>query len=110
MVPKSYKRSIIQCFFYRIYRACSSWKKIHESLIKAKGILERNQYPPNFYKPIISATIKKIVKPCIEKVNNDDGNNENLPAKSSNTTSCNVTKTEDIPSIFETKSKGRAQE
>ena len=67
--PKRYKRSVIQGFVYRIYRACSSLKKCHESLIKAKDILERNQYPPNFYEPIISATAEKIVKPYIEKVN-----------------------------------------
>ena len=42
--------------------------------------MERNQYPPNFYEPI-SATSKKIVKTCIENVNNDDANNENSPSK-----------------------------
>ena len=56
-------------------------EKLHESLIKAEDILERSRYSPNFYKPIISATIEKIVKPCIEKVNNGDANNENSPAK-----------------------------
>ena len=81
MAPKSYKRSVIQGFVYRIYRACSSWKKIHEGLIKAKDILERNQYPPNFYELIISASTENIVKPSIEKVNNADVNNKNLPAK-----------------------------
>ena len=39
--------------------------------------MERKQYPPNFYEPVISATIEKIVKPCNEKVNNDDATNEN---------------------------------
>ena len=43
--------------------------------------MEQNQYPPNFYEPIISATIENIVKPSIEKVNNADVNNKNLPAK-----------------------------
>ena len=42
MAPKRYRRSLIQSFVYQIYRACSSWKKFHESLIKAKDILERN--------------------------------------------------------------------
>ena len=42
MAPKRYRRSVIQSFVYQIYRACSSWKKFHESLIKAKDILERN--------------------------------------------------------------------
>ena len=56
-------------------------KKFHESLIKAKDILELNQYPPNFFKPIISATIEKIVKSCTDKDNNNDADNENSPAK-----------------------------
>ena len=81
MALKRYKRSVIQAFVYRIYRACSSRNKFHESLIKAKDILERNQCPPDFYEPIISATIEKIVQPCIEKVNNDDANNGNSPPK-----------------------------
>ena len=81
MAPKRYKRSVIQGFVYRIYRACSSWTKFHESLINAKDILERNQNQPNFYEPIISATIEKIVKPCIENVNNDDASNKNSPAE-----------------------------
>ena len=81
MAPKSYKRSVIPGFVYQIYRPCSSWKKFHESLIKAKDIFERNIDPPNFYKPIIAATIEKIVKPCNEKVHSDDVNNENSPVK-----------------------------
>ena len=43
--------------------------------------MERNQNQPNFYEPIISATIEKIVKPCIENVNNDDASNKNSPAE-----------------------------
>ena len=81
MAPKSYKRSVIPGFVYQIYRPCSSWKKFHESLIKAKDIFERNIYPPNFYKPIISATTEEIVKPCNEKVHSDNVNNENSPVK-----------------------------
>ena len=34
-----------------------------------------------FYETIISATLEKIVKPCNEKVNNDDASNENSPTK-----------------------------
>ena len=43
--------------------------------------MEQNQYPLDFYGPIISLTIEKIVKPCNKKVNNDDANNKNSPAK-----------------------------
>ena len=81
MTPKRYKHSVIQGFDYRIYRACCSWKKSHESLIKAEEILQQNQYPSSFSESIISATIENIVKPCIEKVDNDDVNNENLQVK-----------------------------
>ena len=47
---------------YRIYRACTSWELFHSSLEKAKQVLERNQYPPNFYDPIIKDTINKIIE------------------------------------------------
>ena len=62
LAPKKYKRSVIQGFMFRIHRACSSWKYFHESLKKAKDILERNQYPPNYYEPIIKDTLEKIIR------------------------------------------------
>ena len=53
LAPKRYKRSVVAGFVHRIFRACSTWNLFHESLEKAKRILERNQYPPMFYDPII---------------------------------------------------------
>ena len=47
-------------FVYRIYRACSNWKNFHDSLERAKRVLERNQYPPTFYEPIISQTLNDL--------------------------------------------------
>ena len=61
LAPKRYKRSVVSGFVHRIYRACSSWEYIHSSLEKAKRILERNQYPPMFYNPIIEETLNHIV-------------------------------------------------
>lgn len=61
--PRKYKRSVVQGFVHRIYRACSEWKLFDESMARAKQTLERNQYPPEFYDPIISATISKLVSP-----------------------------------------------
>ena len=61
LAPKRYKRSVVSGFVYRIHRACSSWILFHESLEKAKKILERNQYPPAFYEPIINETISTIM-------------------------------------------------
>ena len=60
VAPKRYKRSFVQGFVFRIYRACSSWERFHESLTKGKEILERNQYLLGFYDPIISSAIAKI--------------------------------------------------
>ena len=59
--PRRYKRSVAAGFVYRIHRACSSWKNFSDSLAKAKCILEKNQYPPDFYEPIIEQALKKII-------------------------------------------------
>ena len=61
VAPKRYKRSVVSGLVYRIFRACSTWESFHESLMKAKTILENNQYPAEFYDPIISDTLKKII-------------------------------------------------
>ena len=53
LAPKRYKRSVVLGFVHRIYRECSTWENFHDSLTKAKKLLERNQYPPEFYDPII---------------------------------------------------------
>ncbi len=61
LAPKRYKRSVVSGFVYRIFRACSNWTNFHQSLEKAKTILERNQYPPSFYDPIIKQTLETIL-------------------------------------------------
>ena len=43
-----------------MYQACSSRKNFSDSLAKAKSTLEKNQYPPDFYEPIIEQALKKI--------------------------------------------------
>ena len=60
LAPKKYKWSVVSGFVYRIHRACSTWKNFHTSLEKAKRVLEKNQYPPDFYEPIILDTIENI--------------------------------------------------
>ena len=60
-LPPSYKRSVVSGFIYRIHRACSSWNLFHESLEKAKRILECNQHPPAFYVPIIKQALDTII-------------------------------------------------
>ena len=60
LAPKRYKRSVVSGFVYRIYRACSNWENFHTSLERAKKVLERNQYPPSFYEPIIESALNAI--------------------------------------------------
>ena len=50
LAPKRYKWSVVSA-------------NVHESLEKAKKILEKNQYPPDFYEPIIKQTLTNIVSP-----------------------------------------------
>ena len=61
LAPRRYKHSVVSGFVHRIYRACSSWELFHDSLEKAKKILEQNQYPPSFYDPIIEKTLSNII-------------------------------------------------
>jgi len=61
MAPKRFKRSVVSGFVYRIYRACSDWTSFDTSLQRAKKVLERNQYPPAFYEPIIEQAINNIL-------------------------------------------------
>ena len=63
LAPKKYKRSVVSGFVHRIYRSCSTWKHIHDSLEKAKEVLIKNQYPPSFFDPIIKDTLQKVIQP-----------------------------------------------
>ena len=72
MAPKKYKRSVVSGIVHRIYRACSTWKNIHESLNRAKQILAQNQYPEDFYEPIIHQTLTKLILPPVNNESEDD--------------------------------------
>ena len=81
LAPKRYKRSIVSGFVHRIFRACSNWLNFHNSLEDAKKILEANQYPPNFYDPIIKDTIESLVtKQKVSKTGPDRDSGE-IPTK-----------------------------
>ena len=62
MAPTKYKRTVVSGLVHRVYRACSSWNNFHESLVKAKKLLDDNQYPEKFYEPIIRNSINKIIE------------------------------------------------
>ena len=66
LAPMRYKRAAVIGFVHRIYRACSNWQNFHESLERAKGILQKNQYPSQFTDKIIHDTVSKIIL-CEEK-------------------------------------------
>ena len=74
LAPRRYKRGVVSGFVHRIHRACSTWQNFHQSLSKAKEILEKNQYPSTFYEPIIRDTIEKIMTK-IERPKEDDQQN-----------------------------------
>ena len=76
LAPLKYKRSVVSGMVHRIHHACSTWINFHESLEKAKAILQKNQYPPSFYEPIINKTLTKIYS---EK--KKDNNEEEEPEK-----------------------------
>ena len=80
LAPKRYKRSVVAGFVYRIYRACSDWDNFHDSMVRAIRTLENNQYPPNFYEPIIRKALCDI---------RGDQTEENLKSQTKNTSSVN---------------------
>ena len=51
LAPRRYKKSVVQSFVHRIYRCCSSRENVLFSLERAKGILDKNQYPPRSIMP-----------------------------------------------------------
>ena len=69
--PIKYKKSVVTGFVHRIYRACSSWKYFHESLTKAKSILDQNQYPKSFYEPLINRSLDRIINQ-VEKPDDEE--------------------------------------
>ena len=71
LAPKCYKRSVVEGFVHRVYRACSSWENFHNNAEKVKMILQRNQYPQDFYDPVISKTIEKLVSPKVNQKNQE---------------------------------------
>ena len=63
LVPLKYKRSVVTGFVHRIFRACCTWEYFHASLERAKQVLRDNQYPTNFYEPLIHSMIEKFHLP-----------------------------------------------
>ena len=81
LAPRRYKRSVVSGFVHRIYRSCSTWENFDDSMSKAKSILEKNQYPPLFYEPIIAETISKIRDPVTATSKSTNANDQAEPAR-----------------------------
>ena len=43
LAPRRYKKSVVSGFVHRIFRACSTWSHFHNSMQRAKVMLESNQ-------------------------------------------------------------------
>ena len=72
LAPNKFKRSMIVGMVHRIYKACSHWQYITESLTKAKAMLKANQYPEEYIEKTISETLTNI----IQKQNKEHDQNE----------------------------------
>ena len=53
LAQNKYKRAVVTELVYHIFRSCSNWKHVHGHLEKGKVILKNNQYPQDFFEPII---------------------------------------------------------
>ena len=58
--PMRYKRNIVEGAVHRIHHTTTSWYAFDKGIERLKKSLEANQYPPNFYNPIINDSITKI--------------------------------------------------
>ena len=77
LAPNKFKRSMIVGMVHRIYKACSHWQYITESLTKAKAMLKANQYPEEYIERTISETLTNI----IEKQNKEQDQNKDEEKK-----------------------------
>ena len=69
LAPRRYKKSVVSGFVHRIFRACSTWSHFHNSMQRAKVMLESNQYPPTFYEPIINQTLNGLLAAAVQPEN-----------------------------------------
>ena len=60
LTPKRFKRSVVQGFVFRIWRACSSKKSLHESLTKAKEISNETNSPMVFITSLSLQQLKRL--------------------------------------------------
>ena len=72
LAPTNYKRSVVSGMVHRIFRSCSSYQTLHESLQKTKDILRKNQYPESFVDPIIKNTLDKCLQHTVQQIEDNE--------------------------------------
>ena len=72
LAPTNYKRSVVSGMLHRIFRLCSSYHTLHESLQKAKDILRKNQYPESFVDPIFKNTLNKCLQNAVQQMEDEE--------------------------------------
>ena len=77
LAPEKYKRGVIIGMIHRIYRSCSNWKNVTQSLEKARTILKNNQYPEDYTENIISRSLSKIITAESKKETEETEKEEN---------------------------------
>ena len=85
LAPKRYKKSVVQSFVHRIFRCCSSWELMTSSLERAKAVLDKNQYPAEFYEPIIGETLNKIQRSMTQQITTEASNTTSQPTETTGT-------------------------
>ena len=79
--PTKYKRSVVSGLVHRIHRSCSSWKGFHVGLEKAESMLRNNQYPTQYFEPIISRTLSNKIQNCKDKEGDKNDEEDELDEK-----------------------------
>ena len=82
LAPTTYKRNITEGTIHRILNATTSWMSFDDGLQKAIKIWENNQYPPQFYQPIIRKTMDKIINGKSKPINDIRNINEKKEKRS----------------------------
>lgn len=72
-LPMQYKRNLTQILTFRSYKICSTFKKLHQDLVKLKNILISNGFPSKFIDTHIGKTLNKFynTKPIVSEAKRD---------------------------------------
>ena len=69
LAPMRYKKNTVRGTVHRVFNASSNWYAFTESITEVGSMLEKNQYPPQFYDSIIRETLNKIIEKHMKQDN-----------------------------------------